>query len=135
MKLGVNLIIAVILKAPSSNGGTIKGIKDIIKKKIIVTQITYIQKHSLLYRCGACVPEVIVMSCFKMKIMFPHSLVCWERILLCRRYVRLRPSYFTRSICLIFWLSIKVLRILSRSSRGSPILVELSSESIAFNFQ
>jgi hypothetical protein len=43
--------------------------------------------------------------------------------------------YFTRSICLIFWLSIKVLRILSRSSRGSPILVELSSESIAFNFQ
>ena len=34
MKLGVNLIIAVILKAPSSNGGTIKGIKDIIKKRL-----------------------------------------------------------------------------------------------------
>ena len=102
MKLGVNLIIAVILKAPSSNvEAQSKESKIPLKKDCSNKSPTY-KKHSLLYRCGACVPEVIMMSCFKMKIMFPHSRVCGERILLCRRYVRLRPSYFTRSICLIF---------------------------------
>jgi hypothetical protein len=71
MKLGVNLIIAVILKAPSSNGeAQSKESKIPLKKDCSNKSPTY-KKHSLLYRCGACVPEVIVMSCFKMKIMFP----------------------------------------------------------------
>jgi len=58
MKLGVNLIIAAILKAPSSNGeAQSKESKISLKKDYSNKSPTY-KKHSLLYHCGACVPEV-----------------------------------------------------------------------------
>ena len=57
MKLGVNLIIEAILKAPSSNGeAQSKESKISLKKDYSNKSPTY-KKHSLLYHCGACVPE------------------------------------------------------------------------------
>ena len=58
MKLGVNLIITVILKASSSNvEAESKESKESLKKDYSNKSPTY-KKHSLWYHCGACVPEV-----------------------------------------------------------------------------
>ena len=58
MKLGVNLIIAAILKAPSSNGEAQSKESKISLKKDYSNKSSTYKKHSLLYHCGPCVPEV-----------------------------------------------------------------------------